>query len=82
MSRFAGMKSIPVEYFMLDVASNGPTIGYLGETPLPGTVVDRSGHTYRYAGLMPRRRDGRYDVGSLRPREWIVRPGLVYAEVS
>jgi hypothetical protein len=73
------MRSLPIEYYVLDVASEGPIIGYLNEQPVPSTVVDRAGHTYRYAGLIPRRPDGGFEVRSLQPGEWIVKPGLVYA---
>jgi hypothetical protein len=76
MSRFGG--TVPIEYFTLDIRREGPPIGYLGGRPIAGTVVDTGGQRYRYAGLAPRRRDGAIDIAALRPREWIVRPGLVY----
>ena len=76
MSRFGGR--VPIEYFTLEIRREGPPIGYLGGRPIPGTVVDVAGQRYRYAGLAPRRRDGEIDIAALRPREWIVRPGLVY----
>ena len=78
MTRLAGNRSLPVEYYVLDVDSEGAVVGYIGERPVPGTVVDRSGHSYRYAGLAPRCLDGRLDVMSLQPGEWIVEPGLLY----
>jgi hypothetical protein len=77
-SRLTGTKSIPLAYYVLDVESEGPTIGYLNGHSIPPTVVDRDGHRYAYAGLAPRCRDGRLDVGALKPNEWIVRPGFVY----
>jgi hypothetical protein len=76
MSKFGG--NIPIEYFMLEIDSEGPPIGYLGGQPIPGTVVDIDGQRYSYAGLAPRGRDGKIDLAALRPQEWIVRPGLIY----
>jgi hypothetical protein len=70
--------NIPIEYFTLEIDSEGPPIGYLGGRPIPGTVVDADGQRYRYAGLAPRGRDGQIDLRSLRESEWIVRPGLIY----
>jgi hypothetical protein len=69
---------VPLSHYLLDVESAGPAIGHLDGQPIPGTVVDREGRHYAYAGLAPRRRDGRLDVGALKPNEWIVRPGYVY----
>jgi hypothetical protein len=77
-SRLTGTRSTPLEYYILDVESEGPAIGYLNGLPIPATVVDRAGHHYTYAGLAPRFQDGRLDVGALKPNEWIVRPGFVY----
>ena len=77
-SRLTGTRSIPLAYYILDVESEGPAIGYLNGQPIAATVVDRSGRHYAYAGLAPRCRDGRLDVEALKPNEWIVRPGLVY----
>jgi hypothetical protein len=78
MSRFGRLINIPIEYFTLDIDREGPAIGYLGGRPIPGTVIDIAGQHYRFAGLAPRRSDGEIDIAALRPREWIVRPGLVY----
>jgi hypothetical protein len=77
-SRLTGTRSIPLAYYVLDVESEGPAIGYLNGQPIAATVVDRDGHHYVYAGLAPRCRDGRLDVVALKPNEWIVRPGFVY----
>jgi hypothetical protein len=79
MSRLSTMRSLPTEYYILgNVGLEGPVVGYLADRPIPGTVVDRSGNRYHYAGLAPRRRDGGFDVRSLHPGEWILEPGLVY----
>jgi hypothetical protein len=53
--------------------------GYLDGRPIADTGIDTAGHLYRYVGLAPRLREGQVDVLSLRPGEWIVGPGLVYA---
>jgi hypothetical protein len=77
-------RNLPIEYYILDDRrldarqAEGSVVGYLADRPIAGTVVDASGHRYRYAGLAPRLSDGRFDVGSLRPGEWIVKPGLIY----
>jgi hypothetical protein len=41
-------------------------------------AVDYFGRRYVYAGVAPRRRNGKYDGDALRWGEWIVEPGLVY----
>lgn len=81
-----GARSIPIEYYMLRIA--GPAgsqpgvesaiVGYLADRPIFGSVTDSSGTRYRYVGLAARLADGRYDVQSLSPGEWIVEPGLIY----
>ncbi|CCV16192.1 hypothetical protein [Mesorhizobium sp. STM 4661] len=72
-------RSLPAESFILaNPRSEGATIGHLADKPISETVVDGSGHRYRYVGVAPRSTDGRFDFDSLRKGEWIVRPGLVY----
>ena len=79
MARLSGTGRLPIEYYILgNLAVEGPAVGYLAGRPIPGTVVAPSGYRYHYVGLAPRCRDGRFDVGSLHPGEWIVEPGLVY----
>ncbi len=73
-------RGVPTECFILnDVRTEGATIGQLAGNPIVETVVDTSGHRYRYVGVAPRAADGRFDVDALRTGEWIVRPGLLYA---
>ena len=80
MIRSAILRNMPVEYFLLgNPSAVGPVVGYLAGRPIPETVVDDSGHRYRYAGVAPRRRDGGVDVASLQEGEWLVEPDLVYA---
>jgi len=72
-------RRLPTEYFVLaNLRSEGTVIGHLAGKPIPETVVDASGHRYRFAGVAPRAADGRIDVEGLRTGEWIVQPGLVY----
>ncbi|CAN7574937.1 hypothetical protein [Mesorhizobium sp. LjNodule214] len=81
-----GTRSVPIEYYTLRIA--GPAgsqasvesaiVGYLADRPIFGSVTDISGTRYRYVGLAARLSDGRYDVESLSPGEWIVEPGLIY----
>jgi hypothetical protein len=80
-----GARSIPFEYYVLrvlepavDQLSEYVVLGYLGDRPIFATVTDSGGGRYHYAGLVPRLADGRYDVESLSPDEWIVEPGLIY----
>ena len=56
----------------------GPVLGYFGGEPIASAVVDEVGRRYVYAGVGPRRRDGRSDEESLRPGEWVTRSGLGY----
>ena len=59
-------RSMPTEYFILaNLQSEGATIGHLAGKPIPETVVDASGHRYRYVGVAPRDADGRFDVECL-----------------
>lgn len=71
---------VPTEYFVLaNLKEQGAIIGQLAGHPIADTVVDASGLRYRYVGVAPRDRTGRFDVEALRAGEWIVQPGLVYA---
>ncbi|RWE84386.1 MAG: hypothetical protein EOS81_30890 [Mesorhizobium sp.] len=79
----SGARSIPTEYYTLRVLSPAEAkstaetciCGYIAGLPIFETVVDSSGERYCYVGLVPRLSDGRYDVNSLAPGEWIVEPG-------
>lgn len=71
---------MPVEYFVLsNVRFEGPIVGHFAGSPVRETVVDGSGTQYRFAGIAPRDCDGRFNVNLLKPGEWIVEPGLIYA---
>lgn len=77
------MRSPPTEYYVLaHVREDGPVLGYLGGHPIPGWIQDYWGRRYRYIGVVPRRTNGAFNVGLLRPGEWIVEPGLVYASAD
>jgi hypothetical protein len=45
-------RGVPTEFFILnDVRTEGATIGQLAGNPIVETVVDTSGHRYRYVGV-------------------------------
>ncbi|WFU50850.1 hypothetical protein [Sinorhizobium terangae] len=74
-------RNLPVEYFILaNVQFEGSVIGHLAGRPIREIVIDDNGLQYRFVGVAPRDESGRFDVQSLRAGEWIVRPGLVYAQ--
>jgi len=74
------MRVVPqASYFQLsDIRDEGPILGYYAGRAIPAAVIDESGRRYLYAGIAPRRFDGRPDVEALRRGEWLVQPGLVY----
>jgi hypothetical protein len=79
MPRIKSNPSRPIEYFLLvEPRAAGPVIGYYAERPIADAVVDCFGRRFIYKGVAPRLRNGRFDVESLQPGEWIVEPGLVY----
>ena len=79
MFRFNPQTQQPIEYsMMVEPRPAGPTIGLYRGLPIAERVVDQFGRRFFYVGLASRRRDGRFDVGSLRAGEFIVEPGLVY----
>jgi hypothetical protein len=68
-----------LEFFMLhDARADGPVLGYFADREIAEAVTDHFGTRYIYAGLAPKRRDGRFDVDALRPGEFILAPGLIY----
>ncbi|ANN58759.1 hypothetical protein A9174_19750 [Mesorhizobium loti NZP2037] len=78
-------RSVPVEYYILRITapiagrhSESQVVGYLADLPIFSPVMDSFGDRYDYVGLAPRLGDGRFDVESLSPGEWIVEPGLIY----
>ncbi|MEW6633042.1 MAG: hypothetical protein AB1440_19410 [Pseudomonadota bacterium] len=78
--RLSTGRTLPTEYFVLaNLRNEGPIIGRLADHPISETVIDDRGSSYRYVGVAPRNPGGRYDVEALRPGEWIVQPGLIYA---
>ncbi len=79
MPSAAFAKDRPVDYFILvEPRADGPIIGTLNDRPIPAAVKDAFGRRYLYVGVASRLRDGRFDVNTLSPGEWFVRPGLVY----
>ncbi|MFB9979263.1 hypothetical protein ACFSQQ_13695 [Mesorhizobium kowhaii] len=80
-----GARSVPIEYYILRIAApaaerpgESQVVGYLADRPIFSAVIDTFGDHYHYVGLAPRLGDGRYDVETLSPGEWIVEPGLIY----
>lgn len=80
-----GRRSFPLEYYILNIvghAAERPSgctvVGYLADQPIFATVIDSSGDRYHNVGLAARFSDGKYDVESLLPGEWIVDPGFIY----
>ncbi|MCA1404419.1 hypothetical protein I6F26_17155 [Ensifer sp. IC3342] len=74
-------RNLPTEYFILaNVHFEGRVIGHLAGRPIRETIVDNDGLRYRFVGVAPRDERGRFDVQSLQTGEWIVQPGLVYAQ--
>lgn len=56
----------------------GEVVCFLGEKPVTDVIKDERGHRYVFAGLVPRKCDGSYDLRNMRDGEVIVEPGLIY----
>ncbi len=69
---------IPTVPLLVEPRPDGKVVGYYADHPIAATVVDYFGRRFSYAGVAPRLRSGRYDIGSLGLGEWIVEPGLIY----
>ena len=59
-------------------APDGPVLGTYGGKPIASAVIDEFGRRYVYAGVSPRRRDGRIDEDALQLGEWMTESGLIY----
>ena len=71
------------EFFILcNIRPEGNVVGRLGDLAIPSQVIDEDGRHYAFEGVATRRPSGRFDVRTLRPGEWIVRPGLVYRQIE
>jgi hypothetical protein len=57
---------------------DGPVLGTYGGQPIASAVIDEFGRRYVYAGVSPRRRDGRIDEDALQLGEWVTESGLIY----
>jgi hypothetical protein len=69
----------PLDYFLLrDAIREGATVATFAGEPVAEAVRDAHGRRFLFAGLAPRRRDGRYDLAALHAGEFILQPGLVY----
>jgi hypothetical protein len=79
MFRVNAGASRPVEYsIVVEPRPTGPTIGVYNGLPIAERVVDHFGRRFAYVGVAGRRGSGQLDVTSLKPREFIVEPGLIY----
>jgi hypothetical protein len=79
MSRFRN-RNQPVDYYMLqEPRGEGPSVGSFAGQAISERMTDYLGDRYRFVGIAPRLSNGRYDTGALRPGEWLVEPGLIYA---
>jgi hypothetical protein len=79
MFRFDAGARRPAEYSILvEPRPAGPAIGVYAGLPITERVVDLFGRRFSYVGVACRRRDGQFEVTSLKPGEFIVQPGLVY----
>ena len=71
--------SLPFEYFVLNRArAAGPVSCVIGSLLIHEQVEDNLGHIYNFVGVARRDQNGRLDVGTLGPGEWIVEPDLIY----
>ena len=69
----------PVEFSMVvEPRPVGPTIGVFDGLPIAERVEDQFGRRFTYVGVAGKHRAGRFDAAGLRPREFIVEPGLIY----
>jgi hypothetical protein len=79
MFRFDAGRPRPAEYSMVvEPHPAGPTIGVFRGLPIAERVVDQFGRPFAYVGVARRRRDGQFDVASLKPGEFVVEPGITY----
>ncbi len=68
-----------LEYFLLhDAKPTGPSVGIYANRDIPASVADDFGRQYIFAGVAPRRSDGKFDLNALESGEFILKPGLVY----
>ena len=68
-----------VEYRIIhDAKASGAVVGYFRGRKIRECVTDPWGRNYIYSGIIEKQRGGRYDLGRLRPFEFILEPGIVY----
>lgn len=72
-------RSIPHEYFILSgIRADGPAVAQVSGRAVATSVFDAHGRRYHFAGVAKQDQAGRIDVLSLKPKEWIVLPNLIY----
>jgi hypothetical protein len=74
----AGGPRAAENYMLSFVEPGGEILGSYGGQPILEVVRDQFGRVYGYSGIAPRDSDGQYLLAALRPREFILPPGLVY----
>ncbi len=83
LSMLGAAYGTPVDFLMLvEPRPAGPVLGYFRDHPIAAAVVDCFGRHYAFAGIAPRRANGRYDVDALAKGERLMEPGLVYRDES
>src|ERR1035441_8416285 len=71
MFRFDAGARRPAEYSILvEPRPAGPAIGVYAGLPITERVVDLFGRRFSYVGVACRRRDGQFEVASLKPGEF------------
>lgn len=68
----------PEFYRLHDARPDGTVVARYRDQDVCDVVIDPEGRRYVFAGLVPRRRDGTYDVSGLKAGELFIEPGLIY----
>jgi len=67
------------EFYRLHGAKpDGTVVARYRDQDVSDVVIDQQGQRYIFVGLVPRRRDGNYDVSGLKAGEMFIEPGLIY----
>ncbi|HVI92028.1 MAG TPA: hypothetical protein VM659_27310 [Dongiaceae bacterium] len=68
----------PDLYRLLGAKPDGTVVARYRDQDVCDVVIDEQGRRYIFTGLVPRRRDGSYDVSGLKAGEMFIEPGLIY----
>lgn len=70
------------EFYMLTGAKpDGDRVAVYRDHAVSDVVIDEYGHRYIFAGVVPRKANGTFDVRGLKAGEVIVQPGLIYQRI-